>query len=82
MLALDPKAFRAPGDFEEDVDAMIDVLHETAPIDPSQPVLVAGDPEEATRQHRLREGIPIPDTLLEKLRGVCERNGAPFLLAN
>jgi LDH2 family malate/lactate/ureidoglycolate dehydrogenase len=82
MLALDPKAFRAPGNFEEDVDTMIDVLHETAPIDPSQPVLVAGDPEEATRQHRLREGIPIPDTLLEKLRGVCERNGAPFLLAN
>ena len=35
MLALDPKAFRAPGDFEEDLDAMIDVLHETAPIDSS-----------------------------------------------
>jgi LDH2 family malate/lactate/ureidoglycolate dehydrogenase len=61
---------------------VIDVLHETAPIDPAQPVLVAGDPEAATRAQRLRDGIPLPDTLLEKLRGVCERSGAPFLLAN
>jgi LDH2 family malate/lactate/ureidoglycolate dehydrogenase len=82
MLALDPKAFRAPSEFEGDVDAIIDVLHETAPIDPAQPVLVAGDPEAATRAQRLRDGIPLPDTLLEKLRGVCERSGAPFLLAN
>ena len=35
--------------------------------------------EVASREKRLREGIPIPDTLMEKLKAVCERSGVPFL---
>jgi LDH2 family malate/lactate/ureidoglycolate dehydrogenase len=81
FLALDPKAFRPEGEFEEDLDDVIDVLHQTPPVDPALPVLVAGDPEAAARERRLREGIPIPPALAEKLRGVCERCGAPFMLA-
>lgn len=81
FMALDPKAFRPDGEFEDDLDEVIDVLHATPPIDPALPVLVAGDPEVASRAQRLREGIPIPDSLAEKLRGICERCGAPFLLA-
>jgi LDH2 family malate/lactate/ureidoglycolate dehydrogenase len=80
LLALDPKAFRPDGAFEHDVDAMIDVLHETPPVDPGQPVLVAGDPEAAARAQRLRDGIPIPQTLADKIRAVCERCSAPFVL--
>src|SRR3954471_15106172 len=45
FLAIDPKAFRPEGAFEDDLDAVIDVLHATAPIDPAKPVLVPGDPE-------------------------------------
>jgi LDH2 family malate/lactate/ureidoglycolate dehydrogenase len=82
FLALDPTAFRPEGAFEDDLDAAIDVLHATPPADPALPVLVPGDPEAATRAQRLRDGIPIPDTLAAKLREVCERCGAPFLLAN
>jgi hypothetical protein len=41
---------------------------------------VAGDPQAQARQTRSRQGIPLPDTLLEQLRGVCERAGAEFLL--
>ena len=59
---------------------MIDVLHETPPLDPAAPVLVPGDPEARTRERRLAEGIPIPQTLLEKIRGVCERSGVPCIL--
>ncbi len=80
LLALDPKEFRPEGDFEDDLDDAIDVLHATPPGDPALPVLVAGDPEAAAREQRLREGIPIPDSLAEKLRGVCERCGAEYLL--
>ena len=80
FLAIDPKAFRPEGAFEDDLDAVIDVLHQTPPIDPSQPVLVPGDPEAATRQKRLRDGIPVPPTLLEKIRGVCERSNVPCIL--
>ena len=80
FLAIDPLAFRAEGEFEDDLDAVIDVLHQTPAIDPAQPVLVAGDPEAAVREERLREGVPVPALLAEQLRQVCERCGAPYLL--
>jgi len=80
FLAIDPRVFRPEGAFEDDLDAVIDVLHATPPIDPAQPVLVPGDPEAAARERRLREGIPLPASLLEKLRGVCERSGVAFIL--
>jgi LDH2 family malate/lactate/ureidoglycolate dehydrogenase len=80
FMALDPKAFREEGGFETDMDDVIDVLHETPPADSALPVLVAGDPEAASRERRLREGIPVPPSLAEQLRGVCERAGVPYLL--
>lgn len=81
FLALDPRAFRAEGAFEDDLDEVIDVLHGARRADPQQPVLVAGDPEQATRQERLRTGVPIPEALMSQLRDVAERAGVPFLLA-
>jgi LDH2 family malate/lactate/ureidoglycolate dehydrogenase len=80
FMAIDPKAFRPEGAFEDDLDAVIDVLHETPPIDPAQPVLVPGDPELASRKRRLKEGIPVPDSLMKKLRQMCENGNVPFVL--
>jgi LDH2 family malate/lactate/ureidoglycolate dehydrogenase len=80
FMAIDPKAFRPDGAFEDDLDAVIDVLHETPPVDPAKPVLVPGDPEVASRAKRLREGIPLPDSLLGKIRAICERSGVQFIL--
>ena len=80
FLAIDPKVWRPEGEFENDLDAVIDVLHGTPPVDPAQPVLVPGDPEAVSRERRLKDGIPMPGPLLEKLRGVCERSGVPFIL--
>jgi LDH2 family malate/lactate/ureidoglycolate dehydrogenase len=80
LMALDPDAFREEGEFERDLDEVIDVLHGTTPADPAKPVLVAGDPEAASREARLRDGIPVPDTLLAQLRGVADRAGVDFLL--
>jgi LDH2 family malate/lactate/ureidoglycolate dehydrogenase len=81
FMAIDPRAFRPDGGFEDDLDAVIDVLHETPPVDPAQPVLVPGDPERASRQRRLKEGIPIPESLMAKLRKVCESSNVPFILS-
>jgi LDH2 family malate/lactate/ureidoglycolate dehydrogenase len=81
FLAIDPKAFRPDGAFEDDLDAVIDVLHATPPLDPAHPVLVPGDPEAASRKRRLAEGIPIPASLLKKIQGVCENSGVPCILA-
>ena len=82
FLALDPAAFRDEGEFEDDLDAAIDLLHATKPADPALPVLVAGDPQARMRDERLRDGVPVPVTLVEKIRGVCEGSGAAFLLRN
>ena len=81
FMAIDPRAFRSEGEFQEDLDQVIDVLHDARPADPSQPVLVAGDPEMATRKERLQHGVPIPDDLMEQLRAVATSAGVPFVLA-
>ncbi len=81
FLAIDPSTVRSDGEFEADLDRMIDMLHATPPVDPAQPVLVAGDPEVATRAERLRDGVPVAETLIEETRRVAEAAGAEFLLA-
>ena len=81
FLAIDPRAFRAPGAFEDDLDQVIDVLHAAKRAEPAQPVLVAGDPEMATRAERLRDGVPVPDDLMAQLREVAASAGVPFVLA-
>jgi LDH2 family malate/lactate/ureidoglycolate dehydrogenase len=82
FLAIDPKAFREEGDFEDDLDKAIDALRATPPADPARPVLVAGDPEEAMRAERLVAGIPIPAKLEEHLRAICRRAGVAFVLVD
>ena len=79
-LALDPKAFRPDGSFQDDMDDIIDLMHGAPAVDPALPVLVAGDPEYAARERRLKEGIPVPPVLIEKIHGICQRSGASFLL--
>ena len=81
-LALDPAAFREEGEFEDNLDDLIDMLHRTDPVDPEQPVLVAGDLEHRERENRLVEGIPMTDTLFDEVRAVAEGCGAPFILGN
>ena len=80
FFALDPKMFRPDGAFEDDLDAIIDVLHQTPAADPDLPVLVPGDPEAQERELRLREGIPMPQSLLDKIEAICRRCGVPFVL--
>lgn len=80
FLAIDPKAFRVPGAFENDLDQIIDILHSSKPVESGQPILVAGDPESQTREKRLHEGIPIPAKLMHQLRKVAENSSVPFLL--
>src|SRR2546428_4237752 len=80
-MAIDPRAFRADGEFEADLDQVIDVLHNAKRVDADQPVLVAGDPERATKRERLESGVPVPDDLMEQLRAGAKNAGKPFLLA-
>ncbi|MBI3515327.1 MAG: Ldh family oxidoreductase [Proteobacteria bacterium] len=80
FLALDPGAFRDKADFNDDLDAMIDCLHATKPVDPAQPVLVAGDPETAMEIKRTAEGIPLSSVLVDELRDIARAANAEFTL--
>jgi len=80
FMAIDPRAFRPEGEFQEDLDQVIDVLHGAKRADPTQPVLVAGDPEMVTRRERLEQGVPIPEDLMEQLRAVASAAKVPFVL--
>ena len=80
FMAMDPDFFRDEGQFESDLDDVIDFLHDSPPVDPDKPVLVAGDPEAATREDRLQNGVPIPDMLDEQLREVCRNANVPYVL--
>lgn len=82
FLALDPGAFRKDGGFVTDIDAMIEVLHATPPIDPSRPVLIPGQCEEMSRRHRRVHGIPVPGDLADEIRNLCGRHGVPFTLVD
>jgi LDH2 family malate/lactate/ureidoglycolate dehydrogenase len=80
FMAIDPGAFRDEGEFESDLDDVIDVLHGAKRADPAQPVLVAGDPERLTRAERLEQGVPVPDDLMTQLRGVAAAAKVSFVL--
>jgi LDH2 family malate/lactate/ureidoglycolate dehydrogenase len=42
FMAIDPAIFRAARDFESDVATFLGALRGTVPVDPTQPVMVAG----------------------------------------
>src|SRR5260370_42639114 len=56
FLAIDPRAFRDEGAFDEALDQVIDVLHGAKRAAPAQPVLVASGPRAAPADDRRRPG--------------------------
>ena len=80
FMAINPAFFRGAGEFEETVDELIDDLHATRPVDPDQPVMVAGEPEDKIGAERDKAGIPIPPGLRDTIRTLTRETGATFLL--
>jgi LDH2 family malate/lactate/ureidoglycolate dehydrogenase len=81
FCAIDPAPFRGEaGAFETSLDRLVEYLRATPAADPDQPVLVAGDPENAAYRERTELGIPITESLLGEIREVCDSCGAPFIL--
>lgn len=81
LLVINPSYFREAGDFETDLQEMMDFLHETPPINSAQPVLVAGDPEFEKYERRKIEGIPMPSSLLSLVKDICKRAAVPYVLS-
>lgn len=80
FMAIDPGLFRESGAFEADVATFCDDLRATKPVDPAQPVMVAGDPQWAYAERRLKEGVPVGAGLLGQVRQIAQASAAPWLL--
>jgi LDH2 family malate/lactate/ureidoglycolate dehydrogenase len=80
FLAIDPAIFRGAGDFESDVTSFMSVLRATTPVDPAQPVMVAGDPQWKIAEKRMQDGIPVGAGLLSQVRQVAQAAAAPWVL--
>jgi LDH2 family malate/lactate/ureidoglycolate dehydrogenase len=80
FIAIDPGLFRDPEDFAADVARFCGDLRATTPIDPAQPVMVAGDPQWNNAANRMREGIPVGAGLLSQIRQIAQASAAPWVL--
>lgn len=80
VLAIDPAALGSAEAARQYVADLVATMHSTEPLDPSIPVLVAGEPEARHFAERRREGVPVPAALLQQLRDLCRRRDVVFLL--
>ena len=72
---VDPQRLPGAGHFEEEVAAAIAYVKASPPADPSLPVLVAGEPEIASRTRRSVEGIPVERATWDELSASAESVG-------
>ena len=79
FLAIDPTQFLGEGEFEDNVDELINYLHATKPTDPDQPVMVAGEPENNVRTERETTGIPMPPGLRGQIKEIARQCNAAFV---
>ena len=80
FIAIDPGLFRAPEEFTADVTRFCNDLRATTPMDPVQPVMVAGDPQWNYAEKRMAEGIPVGPGLLNQVRQIAQACAAPWVL--
>jgi LDH2 family malate/lactate/ureidoglycolate dehydrogenase len=80
FMAIDPAMFRGAGDFESDVATFLGSLRATAPVDPTQPVMVAGDPQWKLAETRRLNGIPVGAGLMAQVPQIAQAAAAPWLL--
>lgn len=66
-------AFRKADEFKAHMDNWITRFRNAQPVDPSQRVLIPGDPERATEQIRRQNGIPLLQSVVDDLRKLSEK---------
>ena len=74
-VAIDPAVFGGTEKFATEVEAMVDYMHDTTPIDENHPVLIAGEPEQRALEQRQRDGIPIDENTWKELLWAADAVG-------
>ena len=74
-VLLDPAALGDTGAFEQEAQAFIEWVKASPPRDGVESVLVAGEPERASRARRTMEGIPVDGTTWQEILDAAAKLG-------
>ncbi len=74
MVAVNPEAFVGLDEFKRGAAEMVEQV-KAIPAVAGERVMVPGEPEKMSRERRLREGVPVPDSTWEGIRALCGRLG-------
>ncbi len=69
LMAVDPARFLPLEEFRARVDALVRDVRSSERAAGVERIWLPGEPEHERRAERLRDGIPLPDALLDELRG-------------
>lgn len=75
FLAIDISRFLPPEEFQSRMEHLVRAVKCTRPAQGYDEILVAGDPEWRTEETRLREGIPVDESLWKRLSTLAEELG-------
>ncbi|MRG84962.1 ureidoglycolate dehydrogenase [Salinibacillus xinjiangensis] len=67
IITINPGLFIDKNEFMQNIDKMIDELHEVKPAEGFQSVMVPGEPEQLKEETRQEEGIPVPESIYNYL---------------
>jgi L-2-hydroxycarboxylate dehydrogenase (NAD+) len=71
-------AFRKAEDFKQHMDQWITRFRNAKPIDGQERVLIPGDPERDAEADRMKNGIPLLNSVVEDLNDLAKRFGVSF----
>lgn len=71
FVCIDPAAFGMG--FNDRMSGLVGMMRGLNPVDPSRPVLVAGEPEKTTEKHYSAEGIALHKNLINNLQNIAEQ---------
>ena len=74
-VIIDPARLVDESWLHAELDAMVEYVKSSRRLDPDTPVLVAGEPEQGSREQRSRDGIPMDDTTWEEILVAAESLG-------
>ncbi|MEM5008717.1 ureidoglycolate dehydrogenase [Priestia megaterium] len=72
MIVLNPAVFTDSDAFLENMDKMIDEIHQTPPVKGFSKVMVPGEPEQLREEERLVNGVPVTQTVYDYLTKIEE----------
>lgn len=69
FAVINPDMFVGKDEFKKQMDNMVESLHKQTPAKGFDKVLVPGEPEQIIHEKRLKEGIPLPKSIYDFLKG-------------